>query len=124
MDPGIIATLVTGGLGVAAIIASKFKCLCHCTGCFKCESCKFGFLDNAIVDTHEVEFKKIQANGNDLIYVSKKSVNVNDSDDEISNKTAVPSEFLQVEEHAICKLIKHHNIFILVMYDMSFLMFF
>ena len=35
------------------------------------ESCKFGFLDNAIVDTHEVEFRKINANGNDLIHVSK-----------------------------------------------------
>ena len=47
---------------------------------------------------NEVEFKKIQANGNDLIYVSKNAVNVNDSDDEISNKTEVPSDFLQIEE--------------------------
>ena len=96
MDSGIIATLITGGLGVAAIIASKFKCLCHCVDC-RCQSCKFGFLDNAIVDTHEVEFKKIQANGNDLIYVSKNAVNVNDSDDE--PHTDVPSDVLQVEEH-------------------------
>ena len=96
MDSGIIATLITGGIGVAAIVASKFKCLCHCTGCFKCESCKFGFLDNAIVDTHEVEFKRITANGNDLIYVSKNTVNVNESDDE--PHTDVPSDFLQVED--------------------------
>ena len=96
MVSGIIATLVTASAGITGILVSRFKCLVHCTGCFKCESCKFGFLDNAIVDTHEVEFKKIQANGNDLIYVSKHAVNVNDSDDE--PHTDVPSYFLQVEE--------------------------
>ena len=71
MDAGLIATVVTGGVGIAALCVARFKCLCHCTGCCQFESCKFGFLDNAIVDTHEVEFKKINANGNDLIYVSK-----------------------------------------------------
>ena len=95
MDAGILATLVTGGLGVAAIIASKFKCLCHCVDC-RCHSVKSKLLDSAIVDTHEVEFKRIQANGNDLIYVSNNAVNVNDSDDE--PHTDVPSDFLQVED--------------------------
>ena len=48
-----------------------------------------------MVDTHEVEFRKINANGNDLIYVSKNSVNVNaDDDDELH--TIVPSEFMPV----------------------------
>ena len=94
MDSGIIATLVTAGAGITGILVSRFKCLCHCTGCFKCESCKFGFLDNAMVDTHEVEFKRITANGNDLIYVSKNSVNVNESVDE--PHTDVPSDLLQV----------------------------
>ena len=37
----------------------------------------------------------IMANGNDLIYVSKNAVNVNDSDDE--PHTDVPSDCLQVE---------------------------
>ena len=64
----------------------------------RCQSCKFGFLDNAIVDTHAVEFKRITANGHDLIYVSTNAVNVNDSDDE--PHTDVPSDFLQIEEHA------------------------
>ena len=98
MDAGILATLVTAGAGITGILVSRFKCLVSCVDC-RCQSCKFGFLDNAIVDTHEVEFKKIQANGNDLIYVSKNAVNVNDSDDEISNKTEVPSEFLKVDEN-------------------------
>ena len=52
MDSGIIPTLVTAGAGITGISVSRFKCLVHCTGCFKCEGCKFGFLDNAIVDTH------------------------------------------------------------------------
>ena len=96
MDAGILATLVTAGAGITGILVSRFKCLVSCVDC-RCQSCKFGFLDNAIVDTHEVEFKKIQANGNDLIYVSKNAVNVNDSDDE--PHTDVPSDLLQVDEN-------------------------
>ena len=71
MDAGLLATVVTSGVAVAVLCVSRFKCLVHCTGCCHFESCKFGVLDNAIVDSHEVEFKKINANGNDLIYVSK-----------------------------------------------------
>ena len=97
MDAGLLATVVTGGVGIAALCASRFKCLVHCTGCCHFESCKFGFLDNAIVDTHEVEFKKINANGNDLIYVSKNAVNVNDSDDD--HHTDPPSDFVPVHEN-------------------------
>ena len=97
MNSGIIATLVTAGAGITGILVSRFQFLVHCTGCFECESCKFGFSDNAIVDTHEVEFKNIHAHGNDLIYVSKNDVNVNDSDDE--PHTDVPSDFLLVEDH-------------------------
>jgi hypothetical protein len=41
-------------------------------------SFKFGFLDNSLVDEHNVEFKKISANGNDLIYVSKNVVHNED----------------------------------------------
>ena len=36
------------------------------------------FLDNSLVDEHNVEFKKITANGNDLIYVSKNVVHTED----------------------------------------------
>ena len=35
-------------------------------------------LDNSLVDEHNVEFKKITANGNDLIYVSKNVVHTED----------------------------------------------
>ena len=41
-------------------------------------------------------FKKIVANGNDLIYVSKNAVNVNDSDDD--HNTNPPSDFIPVNE--------------------------
>ena len=82
LDTAILATLVTGGVGIVGLLVNKFKCLCHCTGCCRIISCKWGFLDNAIVDTHEVAFKIITANGNDLIYVSKKAVNVKKDDDD------------------------------------------
>ena len=36
------------------------------------------FLDNRLVDGHNVESKKITANGNDLIYVSKIVVHTED----------------------------------------------
>ena len=55
MDAGILATLVTAGAGITGILVSRCKCLVSCVDC-RCQSCKFGFLDNAIVDTHEVEF--------------------------------------------------------------------
>ena len=97
MDPSLTATIVTGGVGIAALCVSRFKCLVHCTGCCHFESCKFGFLDNAIVDNHEVEVRKINANGNDLISVSKHSVNFN-ADDDDEHHTIVPLECIPVNE--------------------------
>ena len=81
LDTAILATLVTGGVGIVGLLVNKFKWLCHCTGCCHIISCKWGCLDNAIVDTHEVEVKKISINGNDLCYVSKIAVNVNEESD-------------------------------------------
>ena len=81
LDTAILATLVTGGVGIVGLLVNKFKCLCHCTGCCRIISCKCGVLDNAIVDAHEVEVKKISINGNDLCYVSKNAVNVNEESD-------------------------------------------
>ena len=86
LDTAILATFVTGGVGIVGILVNKFKCLCHCAGCCQLVSCKWGFLDNAIVDTHEVEFKRITANDNDLIYVSKNAVNVNENDGDNDNE--------------------------------------
>ena len=119
MDPGILATLVTAGAGITEILVSRFKCLVSCVDC-RCQSCKFGFLDNAIVDTHEVEFKRITANGNDLIYVSKNAVNVNDSDDE--PHTDVPSDFYKLKNMKSYQLSKQNNI--LVIDEMPFLVLF
>ncbi len=93
----VIATLVTGGIAIIAILVHKFKCLCVCSGCCRFDSCKFGFMDNSIVDEHNVEFKKICANGNDLIYVSKNVVHANDSDDE-EFKTIPPTDFIPSNE--------------------------
>ena len=73
LDTAILATLVTGCVGIVGLLVNKFKCLCHCTGCCRVISCKWGFLDNAIVDTHEVEVKNISINGHELLYVSKKA---------------------------------------------------
>ena len=81
LDTAILATFVTGGVGKVGLLVNKCKCLCHCTGCCRIKSCKWGVLDNAIVDTHEVEVKKIRINGNDLCYVSKSAVNVNEESD-------------------------------------------
>ena len=100
MDAGLTATIVTGGVGIVALCVSRFKCLVHCTSCCHFGSCKFGFLDNAIVDTHEVEFRKINANGNDLIYVSKNSVNVN-ADDDDEHLTVVPSDCIPNDRQSV-----------------------
>ena len=97
MDPSFLATVVTGGVGIVVLCVSRFKCLVHCTGCCHFENCKFGFLDNALVDTHEVEFKKINLNGNDLRYVSTNSVNVNAEEDD-DHHTNPPSAFIPVNE--------------------------
>ena len=58
LSEGIAATLITGGVGICAIFANKFKLIVSCGSCCRLESCKFGFLDTAIVDEHNVEFKK------------------------------------------------------------------
>ena len=61
-----------------AVLISKFKCIVQCDGCCPLRSFKFGVLDNSLVDEHNVEFKKISANGNDLIYVSKNVLHENE----------------------------------------------
>ena len=77
----LLATIVTGGVGILGIIVSRFKCVTQCDGCCNIKSCKFGLLDNSIVDDHEVVMKTINVNGADLAYKSKNFVNI-DSDDE------------------------------------------
>lgn len=81
LSESAIATLITGGVGVAAVIASKFKCLIECDGCCSVRAFKMGVLENSLVDEHNVEFKKITANGNDLIYVSKNILHEEDDEE-------------------------------------------
>ena len=82
LSDSAIATIITGSVGILAVLISKFKCLIQCDGCFSVKSFKFGFLDNSLVDEHNVEFKKTTANGNDLIYVSKNVLHDENIDEE------------------------------------------
>ena len=72
LSESALATLITGSVGIVAVLISKFKCLVQCDGCCSVETVKFGLLDSSLGDEHNVDFKKITANGNDLIYVPKK----------------------------------------------------
>ncbi len=81
LSEGLLATIVTGGVGIVGVIVSRFKCIVQMDGCCSCRSCKFGLLDNSIVDDHEVTMKTISVNGTDMVYKSKNFVVV-DSDDE------------------------------------------
>ena len=80
LSESAVATLITGSVGIVAVLISKFKCLVQCDGCCSVRSFKFVFLDNSLVDEHNVEFKKITANGNDLIYVSKNVVHTEEDE--------------------------------------------
>ena len=60
LSESAIATIITGSVGILAVLISKFKCLVQCDGCCSVRSFKFGFLDNSLVDEHNVEFKKIR----------------------------------------------------------------
>ena len=81
LSEGLLATLITGAVGIAGVLVSRFKCIVQMDGCCSCRSCKFGLLDNSIVDDHEVTMKSVSANGVDLVYRSKNFVQI-DSDDE------------------------------------------
>lgn len=81
LSEGLLATIVTGTVGVVGVIVSRFKCIVQMDGCCSCKSCKFGLLDNSIVDDHEVTLKTASINGTDVLYKSKNFVNI-DSDDE------------------------------------------
>ena len=81
LSEGLLATLVTGGMGVLGVLVSRFKCVVQSDGCCSCRSCKFGLLDTSIVDDHEVTLKTANINGTDVLYRSKNLVQI-DSDDE------------------------------------------
>ena len=53
LSEGLMATLVTGGMGVLGMLVSRFKCIVQTDGCCSCRSCKFGLLDASIVDDAE-----------------------------------------------------------------------
>ena len=81
LSEGLLATLVTGGMGILGVLVSRFKCVVQSDGCCSCRSCKFGLLDASIVDDHEVTLKTANINGTDVLYRSKNLVQI-DSDDE------------------------------------------
>ena len=88
LSESAVATMITGSVVIVVVLISKFKCMVQCDGCCTIKSFKFGFLDNSLVDEHNVEFHKNTANGNDLIYVSKNVVHTDDEnmDEESSLK--------------------------------------
>ena len=81
LSEGLLATIITGCVGIAGVIVSRFKCIVQMDGCCACRSCKFGLLDNSIVDDHEVIMKTISLNGTEMAYKSNNFVHI-DSDDE------------------------------------------
>ena len=58
LSESAVATLMTGSVGIVAVLISKFKCIVQCDGCCKIKVFKFVFLDNSLVDEHNVEFLK------------------------------------------------------------------
>ena len=85
LSEGLLATIITGCVGISGVIVSRFKCIVQMDGCCTCRSCKFGLLDNSIVDDHEVIMKTISLNGSEMACKSKNLIHV-DSDDESATK--------------------------------------
>ena len=50
LSESAVATLITGSVGIVAVLISKFKCLVQCDGCCTIKSFEFVFLDNSLVD--------------------------------------------------------------------------
>jgi hypothetical protein len=73
------------GAGVLVAFISRFKCLFEIENC-TCKSCKVGVLESNIVDDHEVEYKKISVNANDVLYMSKNTMKIDDDDDSDDDK--------------------------------------
>ena len=78
LSESLTATLITGCVGIVAVLVSKFKCIVQCDGCCALRSFRFVFLDNSVADEHNAEFEKIRATGNGLIYVSENVVHIED----------------------------------------------
>ena len=43
LSESAVATLITGSVGIVAVLISKFKCIVQCDGCCKIKSFKFCF---------------------------------------------------------------------------------
>ena len=81
LSESLLATLITGGVGICGILVSRFKCMTQFDGCCSLKGCKIGLTDASIVDENEVSVKTVTINGVDLAYRSKNFVQI-DSDDE------------------------------------------
>jgi hypothetical protein len=81
MGDVLIGTVVTGSLGIAALLISKFKCICEVQNC-KMKTCKIGVIESNIVDDHEIEYKKINLNANDILYMSKNTMKNKEPEEE------------------------------------------
>ena len=90
LSEGLLATLVTGTVGIAGIIVSRFKCVTEFNGCCRIKSCRFGFMDASIVEDHEVQFKKISLNGTEVLHKCKDNVQIDEDTSSSSSSSSPP----------------------------------
>ena len=57
LSESTVITLVSAGVGIAVVIANKVKCA------VKHPMCRFGCMDEPLVEDHNVEFKKYKQMG-------------------------------------------------------------
>jgi hypothetical protein len=100
LSEGLLATMVTGGVGLLGVLVSRFKCIVRMDGCCSCRSCKWGLLDASIVDNQEVTLKTANINGTDVLYKSKNFIQI-DSDDEDGQMTTRSSRRAMEEERDV-----------------------
>ena len=82
-----LATVVTALIGILGVLAAEFKCLCEFeNGVLKVFS--IGLLDHPRVSDEQIELND-NLNGSDLVYVSKSTIQVTDTntsdDDDVEN---------------------------------------
>ena len=79
-EGAVLASVLTAGVGVLVILASKFKCM------YDNGDCKCGCTENPITKTDDITVDKISANGHDFIYISQ-TLHETSSDSDSDNES-------------------------------------
>ncbi len=95
---GLLATMVTGGVGLLGVLVSRFKCIVQMDGCCSCRSCKWGLLDASIVDDQEVTLKTANINGTDVLYRSKNFIQIDSDDEDATMPSSSSSRRAEIEQ--------------------------